>query len=340
MWPRWHPTAEAAPMPNAQSDQKPPVPALSIVIVNWNTRDLLLALLARLLPNPPIACEVLVVDNLSSDGSAAAAQQTFPAAIVLPQPRNGGFAYGVNRGLERAGGDWILLLNTDAEAAWPELLAVMAAAAREPDAAVFGPKIVDEHGRPQASTWPRHLPRHYLPHAVGLGRFFETPPPTAAADVDCVSGCVFLIRRAALSTVGGFDERFFMYFEEADFCERVRRAGHRVRWLPEPAFVHVGGLSAEQAAERTFLAFRESCLLYHAQWSGRFWTEWVRACLLLGILLRLGTWGVLALTGRTQRAKLYGRAARMLLRPGYVGELCRRPRLVPQLTTPEAAAVS
>ena len=194
MWPRWHPTAEAAPMPNAQSDQKPPVPALSIVIVNWNTRDLLLALLARLLPNPPIACEVLVVDNLSSDGSAAAAQQTFPAAIVLPQPRNGGFAYGVNRGLERAGGDWILLLNTDAEAAWPELLAVMAAAAREPDAAVFGPKIVDEHGRPQASTWPRHLPRHYLPHAVGLGRFFETPPPTAAADVDCVSGCVFLIR--------------------------------------------------------------------------------------------------------------------------------------------------
>lgn len=325
-------------MPDVVRSATAQVPVLSIVIVNWNTRDLLLACLGRLLPNPPIACEVLVIDNQSSDDSVAAARQAFPEAIVLPQPKNGGFAYGVNRGLERARGTWVLLLNTDATASWTDLQAFLAAAAKEPDGAVFGPRIVDEHGRTQTSTWQRHLPRHYLPQALFLGRLLPHPHPTAAADVDCVSGCVFLIRRAVLPALGGFDERFFMYYEEADFCERVRRAGHRVRWLPDTSFVHVGGLSAEQAAVRTFLAFRESCLLYHAVWHGRLWTEYVRACLLLSVLLRLVVWSVLGLLGRKSRTHLYARAVRQLLRPGYVGELSRRPREVPQLAPAMAAA--
>ncbi len=306
-------------------------PVLSILIVNWNTRDLLLKLLGQLLTSPRLDSEVLVVDNQSSDDSVTAAWRAFPDAIVLPQPKNGGFAYGVNRGLERATGRWVLLLNTDAEASWKDLQEFLAAAEREPDAAVFGPRIVDEHGRTQVSTWQRHLPRHYLPQALFLGRLVEKAPPKAAADVDCVSGCVFLIRSAVLAQVGGFDERFFMYYEEADFRARVRAAGHRVRWLPSTSFLHVGGLSAEQAAQRTFLAFRESCLLYHAKWYGRGWTEWVRACLLLGVVLRLCGWLVLAAAGRRNRAALYGRAASMLARPGLVGELCRRPRLVPKL---------
>ena len=306
-------------------------PVLSIVIVNWNTRDLLLAVLGRLFRAPRLACEVLVIDNQSADDSVAAARAQFPQAIVLPQPKNGGFAYGVNRGLERARGRWILLLNTDAEADPERLDRFIAAAEQLPDVAIFGPRITDEHGTTQRSTWQRHLPRHYLLHALFLGRFADEPLPTAAGDVDCVSGCVFLIRANVLREVGGFDERFFMYYEEADFCERVRRAGHRVRWLPEVAFVHEGGLSAAQSAKRTFVAFRESCLLYHAQWHGRGWTEYVRACLVLGLLLRFVAWCGLALLGRRHRVGLHAAALRVLLRPGYVGELCRRPREVPPL---------
>jgi len=199
---------------------------------------------------------------------------------------------------------------------------------------VFGPRIQDEHGRTQRSTWPRHLPRHYLPRALFLDRLARAAVPAGAADVDCVSGCVFLIRAAVLERVGGFDERFFMYYEEADFCERVRRAGMRVRWLPEPSFVHAGGISAGQAAVKTFLAFRESCLLYHAAWHGRLLTEWVRLCLLLGIALRLAGWCAAAALGRPHRCKLYWTAALALLRPGYVGELCHRPRQVPRFTAP------
>jgi N-acetylglucosaminyl-diphospho-decaprenol L-rhamnosyltransferase len=309
------------------------VPVLSIVIVNWNTRDLLLALLGRLFTSPAIASEVLVVDNLSSDGSVAAVRAAFPQAIVLPQATNGGFAFGVNRGLERARGRWILLLNTDAEATWDALARFVAAAEAEPGAAVFGPRITDEDGRQQVSTWREHLPRHYLPQALFLGRLFASAPkdpatPPSATDVECVSGCVFLLRADVLPQVGGFDERFFMYYEEADFCARVRAAGHRVRWLPDTSFVHVGGLSAAQSAVRTFVAFRESCLLYHAKWHGRLATEYVRACLVLGTVLRLCGWSVVALTGRRHRVGLYAQALRVLLRPGYVGELCARPRQV------------
>ena len=133
----------------------------------------------------------MVVDNLSSDDSVEQARRLFPDAIVLPQPRNGGFAYGVNRGLERARGTWILLLNTDAQATWADLLAFVAAAEQQPDAAVFGPRIVDERGATQASTWPSHLPRHYLPQALFLDRFVHRATPAGPAAVACVSGGVF-----------------------------------------------------------------------------------------------------------------------------------------------------
>jgi GT2 family glycosyltransferase len=224
----------------------------------------------------------------------------------------------------------VLLLNTDADADPQRLARFVEAAERLPDAAVLGPRIVDEHGKTQRSTWRRHLPRHYLPDALFLNRLLSEHQPDVTSDVDCVSGCVFLIRRDVLAEVGAFDERFFMYFEEADLCERVRRRGHRVVFVPDVAFVHIGGLSAAQSAERTFVAFRESALLYHAVWHGRFWTEYVRACLVLGCVLRLAIWSTLALFGRGGRAGLYHAALARLLRPGLVGELCRRPRELPK----------
>ncbi|MCK5945362.1 MAG: glycosyltransferase family 2 protein, partial [Planctomycetes bacterium] len=248
-----------------------PSPTLSIVIVNWNTRELLLRVLGQLFDAPRLPMEVIVVDNASSDGSVAAARERFPAAVVLQQPDNGGFAYGVNRGLQEARGRWVLLLNTDADADQQQLERFVQDAERDAEAGVFGPRIVDEHGQTQPSTWPRHRPRHYLPNALFLSRLFASRPRQDRGDVDCVSGCVFLIRRDLLATTGGFDERFFMYFEEADFCERARRHGFAVRYLPDASFVHVGGLSAAQSAERTFVAFRESTLLYHVAWHGRFW---------------------------------------------------------------------
>jgi GT2 family glycosyltransferase len=279
-----------------------------------------------------------VVDNASSDGSAAAAVAGFPSAVVLPQPRNGGFAYGVNRGLERAHGDWILLLNTDTDADWDRIRAFLAEARQHPRAAVFGPRITDEHGVAQRSHWQGPRPRQYLPQIFGLGMDRDADAGGAPREVECVSGCVFLIRRSALATTGGFDERFFLYFEETDFCARVRQRGHGVMYLPDTSFVHIGGLSAAQSAVRTFLAFRESCLLYHLAWHGRLVTEWIRLCLLHASLLRACAWSARTRSLGKGRAGLHWRAVGMLLRPGLVGVLARRPHQIHDLSATVNAA--
>lgn len=152
--------SERPPMHHAGDGARPestmtPDPVLSIVVVNWNTRDLLLSLLARLFTAPQLPFEVLVIDNQSADDSVAAASTAFPAAIVLPQPRNGGFAYGVNFGLEVARGRWILLLNTDAEAHWDELCRFIADAEREPAAAVFGRASPTNRAAPRSAPGQR-----------------------------------------------------------------------------------------------------------------------------------------------------------------------------------------
>ena len=307
-------------------------PRLSIVIVNWNTEALLLQLLGQLFPpeGQPIPTEVLVVDNDSSDNSVAAAREAFPHAHVLEESTNGGFAKGVNRGIRAARGHFILLLNTDTEVSWPAVEQFLAKAEDEPSGGVFGPRITDEHGSTQSSAWHRHGVLRCFFDAIGFSRLLDRRPiPTTASTVGCVSGCVFLIRRSALETTGALDERFFMYFEEADLCERMRQAKFDVRYLPDTSFVHAGGLSAGMAAQRTFLAFRESRLLYHAVWHGRLLTEWVRACLLLGSAIR---WAGMSLGfGSRKRRHLHTAAIAMLLKPGLVKRLCAQPREVPSV---------
>ena len=112
---------------------------VSIVIVNWNTRDLLLGLLGSLLPDgsPAAGTEVIVVDNQSQDGSVEAAHELFPHAHVVAETHNFGFAHGVNRGIAVARGEWVLLLNTDAEADPKTIAALVAEADLHPDAAIF-----------------------------------------------------------------------------------------------------------------------------------------------------------------------------------------------------------
>jgi len=104
-----------------------------------------------------------------------------------------------------------------------------------------------------------------------------------------------------------------------------------VRFLPAHSFLHVGGLSAAQSARRTFLAFRESTLLYHVQWHGRICTEYIRLCLTLGHLIRLVIWCVMFLLGKRGRVALYGAALAKLLNPFYVRQLGKLPRRIPPL---------
>ncbi|HHI80083.1 MAG TPA: glycosyltransferase family 2 protein [Planctomycetes bacterium] len=282
---------------------------ISLVIVNWNTKDLLLGLLQSLDPESsgwkrPV--EVLVVDNDSSDGSVEAVREAYPWVHLLPQKENLGFAGGVNRGLERARYPWVCLVNTDVVARPEAFEALLEYAERHPEAGVVGPRILNEDGSLQNSF--RRFPSIWMQVCLSLwfhrlapnspllngerysGTRFEQPAP-----VDYVSGCLFLMRRDLIDKIGGLDEGFFMYFEETDFCQRTWKAGYEVHYAPVSTFAHHAGASAKKARKRTFLAFRRSQIRYMKLHKGRFAAFWMRLAMMLFLLLRVPVWLLLSL---------------------------------------------
>ena len=226
------------------------VPQLSVVIVTFNGRDLVRACL-RCVPASfgDLSGEVIVVDNGSSDGTPAMIAAEFPGVRLIATGENLGFAAGNNRGLPHARGRIIVFLNPDTEPA-PGSLALLAAALdADPTLGIVGPKLTYGDGSLQASV--RGFPTFGVSILVllKLYRLARRLPAVAhydavtfdyavAADVDQLMGACLAMRRALVDEMGGFDERFWMWFEEVDLCLRVRQAGYRVRYLPEPVVLH------------------------------------------------------------------------------------------------------
>jgi GT2 family glycosyltransferase len=251
---------------------------------------------------------VIVVDNASEDGSVEAARARFDAYGVrwLVQGRNLGFAGGVNQGFAAARQPLVLLLNTDVRTSPAEIEALCVHAESHPLAGVVGPRVTYPDGSFQESYWRFPSLWRLFCSASGLfkllpasqllngeryaGRRFAEPTP-----VDAVSGCVFLTRRELVQQLGGLDEGYFMYFEETDFCRRVRDAGHQVHYAPVATFVHLLGGSSRLARRRNFLEFRRSLVRFHRKHGGRMAALVARALLLLHLGLRLPYWGLRSL---------------------------------------------
>ncbi len=308
---------------------------LSVVIVNWNTKQLLLDLLRSLeglgkfLERP---CEILVVDNASADGSLEAAREAFPGHSYLPQERNLGFAGGVNRGFEAATYEWILLLNTDVECQQEAIRALVDHADTEPGVGILGPRVENQDQSFQESYWRFPSLHGLLSQSLFLyklfpksqlfngeryaGRIFDT-----ATRVDAVSGCVFLLRAELLKELGGLDEGYFMYFEETDFCYRALEGGYTVQYAPVASFIHFGGVSARLEGRRNFLEFRRSQLRFFRKHRGMLAALLARVLLLIWLLLRLPIWMLLALQGgrpgrvARERCSLHLSACVDLVRP-------------------------
>jgi GT2 family glycosyltransferase len=231
-------------------------PTVSVVVVSYNTRDLLRRCLRKLIDQGQ---EVLVVDNASTDGSAELVRTEFPGVRLIAMAKNVGYGAGANAGLRATDGPCVLLLNADA---WPEDGAVerlLEHAEREPGVAMVGPRLVDERGRPQRSVFAQPLGGFALatstafPHLVsgayGLWQRAIRRDRVVEAR-EFVMGAALLMRRDAVVQVGGFDEAFFMYDEEVDLAFRLRRAGWRIEFCPSAVFVHIGGASTRTAPEQ------------------------------------------------------------------------------------------
>jgi len=269
---------------------------LSIIVVNWNTRELLRGCLASL---PAAAAgldrETLVVDNASRDGSAAMVQGEFPTVRLIESGGNLGFSRANNLALRAAdpASAAVLLLNPDTVCPPGSLTQLHAILRATPDAAAVAPLLVGAGGRPGVSGGDFPAVRHHLLSCIdpqrrwlprplrraGLGRIPDPAEPPGP--IDYVTGACMMIRREALARVGLLDERFFMYFEETDWCRRARDAGWRVYLRTDVTVVHLEGRAAEQASAFSLAQFQRSYRLFVAKHYGQSRQWQFRAALLL-----------------------------------------------------------
>ena len=245
--------------------------SVSIILVNYNGANVIINCLQSLQQFlRSISYEVIVVDNASSDGSPEAIAATFPQIHLIKQLENRGFGAGNNAGAEIAQGEFLFFLNTDTlitSDILPKLLAVMEA---HPDVGIIGPKLFNLDGSLQLSvaheisilgeykTRKQHAIFKNSTNQSQLLKEFN-----ANQFVDIVIGAALFIRKQLFEELDGFDEAFFMYFEESDLCQRTRDKGWKILYTPDISLIHLGGYSVNKVSNLMALEYRRSQLYYY-----------------------------------------------------------------------------
>jgi hypothetical protein len=270
---------------------------LSVVVVSWNTRDLLRTCLQSAFEAAGQLggqAEIIVVDNASTDHSVDMVRQQFPTVRVIPNTSNAGFAAATNQGIRVSRGRRVLLLNPDTTTA-PDVLRILTSFLDEhPEAGAVGPRLVGKDGEPQISCFP--LPTHarelwrlfHLDSFVAVARYPESLLGSAEPQqVESVQGACLLIRRTALEQTGLLDERYFIYTEEIDLCRRLLDCGWQIYWVPAAVVVHHGGASTSQVGARMFLELYRSKVQYFRKHTGTLGAMAYKAVLVAASVPRL-----------------------------------------------------
>ena len=224
--------------------------SVSIIIVSFNARAHLEDCLLSLTSHPAATRhEIVVVDNASTDGSAAMVKTRWPHVRVIEESTNKGFAAGNNAGIRATSDPLILLLNNDTIVPEGAIDVLVQRLLAHPEAAVAGPRLTDGDGRPELSFGPMISPLNELRQKLtltlyrrGVGWVSRRVERATRREheVDWVSGACLLVRRADAERVGLLDERYFLYTEDVDFCAAIRASGRRVSFTPAAQGVHLG----------------------------------------------------------------------------------------------------
>lgn len=230
-------------------------PQVSILMVSYNTRELTLAAIDSVVRETRIPHEIIVVDNASADGSAAAIAAHPAVSRFIALEQNIGFARANNLAAQHAAADTLLLLNPDTEILDHAIDALYEFSRANPDARIWGGRtLFADHRLNPASCWHRITVWNTFCRTSGLAALFPRSglfnaeafggwPRDTVRQVDIVSGCFLMLPAALWRTLGGFDPTFYMYGEEADLCLRARRHGARPMVTPDATIVHLGGAS-------------------------------------------------------------------------------------------------
>lgn len=274
---------------------------LSIILVNWNTRELTHNTLASVYRETSgIDFEVIVVDNKSADDSVAMIKRDFPQVKLIENTNNDGFAKGNNLGLTIAQGEYLMLLNTDTIVHDKAITKLVSYLDTHTDTMMVGPRLLNGDGTFQ------HACRRNLPdiwnsffHLFGFTKLFKNnaainnykkynQDPNTTEPVTALSGAAMLFRRKVYEHTGGLDERFFMYGEDLDFCKQVFDEGWITMYVADAKITHFGGGSSAKRRTKSLVNFYEAMWLYYdkhfrAQYFFIFnWVVW------LGIKVRMG----------------------------------------------------
>jgi len=304
---------------------------VSIIIVNWNTRELLAKCLRCVQDTVHKArYEVYVVDNASSDGSPDMVRTDFPVVKLIANTENVGFARANNQAMKVCEGRYVLLLNSDAFVKPDAIDYMVVFMDSHPDAGMAGCKLLYEDGRLQSSCARFPTLGSEITIALGLDKLF---PRSAffgrylmtdwdygdTRPVEVIMGAFMLARAAVIQQVGMLDESFFMYSEEVDWCYRFQAAGWKVYFTPDVETVHLWGGSSKAVKVETLIRLYRARTQFFRKHYGTLNARLYKGVLVFNALLRVGPGALYYLTRGTPEARQKHDAFRQLLRaiPGF-----------------------
>lgn len=297
-------------------------PELSVIIVSFNTREMTIECLRSLYADEnyvsnPGSADIWVVDNNSSDGSAAAIRAAFPDVHVIENESNAGFGAANNIAMQHAEGRHFLLLNSDAFLKPGAIRAMLACAESHPTAAVIGPRLINRDGSLQVSCFRFPSPSRAWLENLWISSLFSHNnvfgdyrrwAHDAERSVDSVIGACMLVRREAFEQTGGFDEAFFMYQEETDWQKTLRERGWTVYFTPEATVTHLGGASGKDETARVNAHFFESLDYYERKHHGPIGLVSLRTAMTIGCLARAAIWGIVMVIIPARRKVAYSKS--------------------------------
>lgn len=286
---------------------------LSIIIVNWNTRDLLAQCLDSIYAYAPqCTFEVWVVDNASTDGSVELLRAQYPQVHLIVNAENVGFARANNQAIRASSGQYMLLLNSDAMVTPNAVQTLVEFMYGHSDAAIAAPRLLnpDHTLQPSFTRFPSVFDEITLPLDLKFRRFlWDIGTPV---QVDCVGGACLLIRRPDLLQIGLLNEQYFMYSEEVDLCWRIRQLNRNVYFVPQAQVIHMGGGSTQQAKAEMVLELYKSRIRFYLTHYGCVRTLAYRTVVVVVSLLKITGWSLVSILGL--RSKRNGRNLKIYLR--------------------------
>lgn len=301
---------------------------LSIAIVSYNTRELLLDCLRSLLESTlAIRFEVIVVDNDSKDGTVEAIRTSYPSVHIIVNHENRGFSKGVNQALEVATGRYLLMLNSDTLVRQHALERMVECLDADREIGAVGCKQWTESGRLYQSCFPFPSIQDHLIHTSLLREFTPAWQERLAArqaidctksqDVDWINGACLMVRTDLMRACGGLDEGYFMYFEDVDLCRALHQRGYRIRHLADADIVHLIGRSGERDRARLNLIWEFSRIRYVEKHFPLFKRWIMKVWIAFGAIVRLiGAVGRRQFTVNDSSLDMYVSVVRRLWRWG------------------------